>query len=137
MDAVTKAKTDYYHQVITKATVFPAMKELVISLFHHRPLAIGTGSVRTNVNTVLSNNGLQPYFQAITTADDVVHHKPNPDTFLLSAAKINVKPSRCLVFEDTAIGLQAARDAQMDCVLIIDGKPDWNTFTRFNADNVC
>ena len=137
LDAVTKAKTDYYHQVITKATVFPAMKKLVVSLFHHRPLAIGTGSVRTNVNTVLSNNGLQPYFQAITTADDVVHHKPNPDTFLLSAAKINVQPSRCLVFEDTAIGLQAARDAQMDCVLIIDGKPDWNTFTRFNADNVC
>ena len=32
---------------------------------------------------------------------------------------------------------ESARDAQMDCVLIIDGKPDWNTFTRFNADKLC
>lgn len=135
LDAITKAKIDYYHQVITQATAFPAMKELVADLFQHRPLAIGTGSVRKNVNTVLSNNGLDSFFQAITAADDVVHHKPNPDTFLLSAAKINVQPSRCLVFEDTGIGLQAAQAAQMDCVLVVDGKPDWNTYSRFNANS--
>ncbi|NCB55970.1 MAG: beta-phosphoglucomutase family hydrolase [Gammaproteobacteria bacterium] len=135
LDAVTKVKSDYYQEVISKATVFPAMKELVTNLFHHRPLAIGTGSMRVNTEIVLANNGLRSYFQVLTTSDDVVHHKPNPDTFLLSAAKINVKPSRCLVFEDTEIGLQAAQEGKMDCVLIREGKPDWNTFTRFNADN--
>ncbi|MFB0974843.1 MAG: HAD hydrolase-like protein, partial [Tolumonas sp.] len=94
LDAVTKTKSDYYQHVIADAIAFPAMKELVMTLFPHRPLAIGTGSIRTNAEIVLSNSGLRPYFRAITAADDVVHHKPNPDTFLLSAAKINVKPSR-------------------------------------------
>lgn len=133
LDAVTEEKTAYYHQVIHQASAFPAMKELVINLFKHRPLAIGTGSVRKNVNIVLSNNELQPYFQAITAADDVVHHKPNPDTFLLSAAKINVKPSKCLVFEDTEIGLMAAKSAKMDCVLVVDGKPDWRSRQIFKS----
>ncbi len=129
IDAVTKTKSDYYQTVIMKATAFPFMKELVATLARHRPLAIGTGSMRANVEIVLAGCGLTPYFEVITAADDVVHHKPNPDTFLLSAAKIDVKPSHCLVFEDTEIGLQAAQQAHMDCVLIREGKPDWNTFT--------
>ncbi|WP_024871403.1 HAD family hydrolase [Tolumonas lignilytica] len=134
LDAVTKIKADYYQRVIAQSVVFPAMKELVVQLFRQRPLAIGTGSTRTSANIVLANNELHPYFQIITTADDVVHHKPHPDTFLLSAAKLNVKPSQCLVFEDTNIGLQAAHEAQMDCVLIREGKPDWNTYTLFDAN---
>lgn len=134
LDAVTKTKSDYYQHVIAEAIAFPVMKALVTSLFPHRPLAIGTGSIRANAEIVLSNSGLRPYFRVITAADDVVHHKPNPDTFLLSAAKINVKPSRCLVFEDTEIGLQAAQEAQMDCVLIREGKPEWSTFTSANVN---
>jgi beta-phosphoglucomutase family hydrolase len=135
IDAVTKEKTNYYHQVINQAKVFPAMQDLVAELFPYCPLAIGTGSVRTNVDIVLSNNNLQSYFKAITTADDVIHHKPNPDTFLLSATKIGIPPSRCLVFEDTGIGQQAANKAKMDCVLVVDGKPDWNTYTPLHRNN--
>ena len=132
IDAVTKTKSDYYQTVIMQATAFPVMKELVADLAQHRPLAIGTGSTRANAEIVLTSSGLAPYFRVITSADDVVHHKPNPDTFLLSAAKIDAKPSRCLVFEDTEIGLQAAQKAQMVCVFIRDGQPDWDTFTPGN-----
>ena len=74
-----------------QATAFPVMKELVADLAQHRPLAIGTGSTRANAEIVLTSSGLAPYFRVITSADDVVHHKPNPDTFLLSAAKIDTK----------------------------------------------
>jgi len=130
IDAVTKTKSDYFLTVIDRVTPFPAMKALVHALSSHSPMAIGTGSIRKNAETMLQHSGLRQYFQILTTADDVVHHKPNPDTFLLSAAKMDLKPSRCLVFEDTEIGLEAAKNAGMDCVLIVNGEPDWNHYRK-------
>ena len=41
-------------------------------------------------------------------------HKPDPETFLLCAQKINVKPQNCLVFEDADFGVQAALSGGMD-----------------------
>lgn len=128
IDAVTRAKSEYFLTVIDRVTPFPAMKTLVHELAAHCPLAIGTGSIRKNAETMLQHAGLRQYFQTLTTADDVVHHKPNPDTFLLSAAKMDLKPSNCLVFEDTEIGLETAKNAGMDCVLIVNGEPDWNRY---------
>lgn len=128
LDAVTQTKSDYFLSVIHQVEAFPAMKQLVEQLSVKRALSIGTGSIRKNAERMLKHSGLYEYFPVLTTADDVVHHKPNPDTFLLSAAKMNIKPSDCLVFEDTTIGMEAAKNAGMDCVLIIDGKPDWTTF---------
>lgn len=126
LDAVTTVKANYFLSVIENATVYPYVKDLIPQLSKVRPLAVGTGAIRKNTLLILENNQILQYFKTITTADDVIHHKPNPDTFLLSAAKMNVKPSECLVFEDTEIGLQAAQAAGMDCILVRKGKPDWD-----------
>jgi len=129
-DAITRVKSDYYWNVIDQAALFPDMQQLLQALKVHRPLAIGTGSILKNVEYILQHHGILSWFTAITTADDVHHHKPAPDTFLLAAARMDAKPSKCLVFEDTEIGQQAAARAHMDCVLIRDGQPDWTTLTR-------
>lgn len=126
-DAITQVKSDYYWQRIDQVELFPSMGILLDQLRRHRPLAIGTGSILKNVEKILKRLQIIDWFTAISTADDVNHHKPAPDTFLLAAARMDMKPSRCLVFEDTEIGLQAAYRAQMDCVLIRNGKPDWTT----------
>ncbi|WED24244.1 beta-phosphoglucomutase family hydrolase [Vibrio sp. JC009] len=81
--------------------------------------AIGTGSLRENAHKLLGNQSLIPLFDAIVTASDVKNHKPNPDTFLLAAEKIEVKPSDCVVFEDTELGKQAAHAAGMDCIMVV------------------
>lgn len=57
---------------------------------------------------------LRDYFKAVVVAEDVVKHKPDPETFLLCAQKINVKPQNCLVFEDADFGVQAALSGGMD-----------------------
>ena len=56
----------------------------------------------------------EKYFSAIVTAEDIQHHKPAPDTFLRCAELIQVKPQRCLVFEDGDLGIQAGLNAGMD-----------------------
>ncbi|MBK8859356.1 MAG: HAD family phosphatase [Opitutaceae bacterium] len=80
------------------------------------PLAVASGGPRNVVRHSLETSGLAPLFRAVVTADDVVHGKPAPDMFLLAAKLLGVDPERCLVFEDAALGIQAARAAGMQVV---------------------
>ena len=51
------------------------------------------------------------HFDAIVTACDVTHSKPHPEPYLVGASKAGVKPSECLVFEDSYQGLESGRRA--------------------------
>lgn len=82
--------------------------------------AIGTGSPQANAHRLLGKQNLIPMFDAIVTSTDVQNHKPEPDTFLLAAEKMALAPADCVVFEDTAMGRQAAHAAGMDCFMVVE-----------------
>lgn len=82
------------------------------------PLGLATASDRAWVTRWLTRFQLQPYFKAIATRDDVVNSKPAPDVYLLAATQLGVTPQRCLVFEDSLAGLQAAKAARMTVVAV-------------------
>jgi beta-phosphoglucomutase-like phosphatase (HAD superfamily) len=63
----------------------------------------------------------------IVGAEDVVHGKPAPDVFLVAARAVNVPPDRCVVVEDAAVGVEAARRAGMRCIGV-------SATTRLSAD---
>ena len=65
------------------------------------------------VERTLRQIGLYDWFPVIVTAEDTAHHKPDPDVFLEAARRMSVHPSVCTVYEDTDIGLEAARRAGM------------------------
>ncbi|MEM7683103.1 MAG: HAD-IA family hydrolase [Planctomycetota bacterium] len=81
-----------------------------------KPLAIGTGGRRRQAEPILAALAITDWFDAIVTADDVTEHKPHPATYLLAAERIAVAPERCVVFEDTDLGLDAGRAAGMTAV---------------------
>lgn len=81
-------------------------------------MAIGSASIQGNVDFVVEGLQLQPYLDAIVTADDVSISKPHPETFLQCAKQLNIAPADCLVFEDAPKGTMAALNAGMDCVVI-------------------
>ncbi|MBM3938298.1 MAG: beta-phosphoglucomutase [Sphingomonadales bacterium] len=72
----------------------------------HIPLALGSAS--KNANMVLSHVGLLQAFDAIVDASQVSQGKPHPETFLKAAELLGIAPENCLVFEDSAAGVQAA-----------------------------
>lgn len=80
------------------------------------PLALATGSTTRVTEAVLTAIGLAGVFDAIVTRDDVARGKPAPDSFLRAAALLALAPGRCLVYEDSAVGLAAARAAGMSTV---------------------
>ena len=89
-------------------------------------MAVATAAPIANVEFILDGLDLRKYFQAIVTAADVLHGKPNPEVFLKSAEKLNVEPQNCIVFEDAIGGFEAAHRAKMKSIGIttVNSKED-------------
>ncbi|QEH18640.1 beta-phosphoglucomutase family hydrolase [Histophilus somni] len=114
MEDVISLKRKYGIELIMKnATLLPAV-DIVKQYVGQKPLALGTGSHRYVTEMLLEKFQLQSYFGAIVTAEDVINHKPEPDTFLRCAELLNLDPLKCLVFEDADLGVQAGLAAEMD-----------------------
>jgi HAD superfamily hydrolase (TIGR01509 family) len=80
------------------------------------PRVIGSSTHRLNITTSLDILGLAGFFAAIVSAEDVSLGKPDPQVFLLAAGKIDRQPSRCVVFEDAPMGIEAALAGGMKAV---------------------
>jgi len=74
---------------------------------HGVPCAVASSTHRENIETIFDAIGLRGYFQAVVTAEDVSHGKPDPEVFIKSAGKIGCRPQDCIVFEDALVGIEA------------------------------
>lgn len=81
-------------------------------------MAIGSAAIPFNIDFVLDNLNIRHYFSVIVSADDVVRSKPHPEVFLKAAARLQVAPADCLVFEDVPKGAEAALNAGMPAVVL-------------------
>lgn len=81
-------------------------------------MAIGSAAIMFNIDFVLDNLKIRHYFDALISADDVRISKPDPETFLSCAARLNIPPVDCIVFEDAPKGVEAALNAGMEVVVI-------------------
>jgi HAD superfamily hydrolase (TIGR01509 family) len=77
------------------------------------PIALATSAPKENVDFTLDLTGLRKYFSIISDASMVKHGKPDPEIYLLTAAKLGVQPSDCIVFEDSIAGIQSGLSAGM------------------------
>ncbi len=80
------------------------------------PMAVATGSPTWLAQQLLEKTGLRDLFSHIIGADQVTKFKPEPETYLLAAQRIGLPAHVCCAFEDTDLGLQAARAAGMEAV---------------------
>ena len=77
------------------------------------PRAVATSASRFDVDRLLGRLGLRDRFDVVVAAEDVRFGKPDPEVYLRAAAGLAVEPAGCLVFEDSVVGVQAARSAGM------------------------
>jgi len=106
-------KEKKYLELIDKVRPIEPVTDVVKQYAGKLPMAVATGGTRAIVTRTLAAVNLLEQFQAIVTADDVLHGKPAPDIFIESARRLGVPPALCLVFEDADLGVQAARAADM------------------------
>jgi beta-phosphoglucomutase family hydrolase len=84
------------------------------------PMAVGTGASRRSAEVQLEALGIIDFFDVIVSADDVLKHKPHPQTFLECARLLRIDPQYCQVFEDGDLGISAAKEAGM---MVTDVRP--------------
>ena len=77
------------------------------------PRAVASSASRQDVDSLLAEIGVRAHFDVIVTADDVRWGKPNPEVYLRAAERLGLPPKGCLVFEDSVVGVHAARNAGM------------------------
>jgi beta-phosphoglucomutase len=81
--------------------------------------AVASSAPRKNLEVIISALGLEKYFSAVASAEDVTEGKPDPQVFLAAASKLGVPPAACVVVEDAPAGTEAARRAGMRAVGVL------------------
>ncbi|NQU88698.1 MAG: HAD-IA family hydrolase [Mariniphaga sp.] len=109
-----------YEKIMDKMKPVEPVVELVRNYYNKLPMSIGTGGYKRLAWKSLEIIGLKNYFDILISSEDVIHSKPHPETFLKCADLMGVEPKYCQVFEDGALGIQAANDAGMMSTLVTD-----------------
>lgn len=78
------------------------------------PVALGSAS--KNATAILQKLGITSYFDALVDGNHVTKSKPDPEVFLKGAEILQQDPKNCIVFEDAAAGIQAAKTAGMTTI---------------------
>lgn len=117
---IAKVKMSHYLGLESHGDLIESTYSLLRQYHGDKKMAIGTGSQRKSAMLLLEGKGVAHLFDTIITSTDVSNYKPAPDTFLLAAERTGIEPQKCVVFEDTELGKQAAHAAGMDCVMVED-----------------
>jgi HAD superfamily hydrolase (TIGR01509 family) len=85
--------------------------------------AIVTSAPRANLEMIVETLGLAGRFQALVAEEDAEKGKPDPEGFLVAAARVGIEPARCIVIEDAPAGLQAAKAGGMRAIGVTTTHP--------------
>ncbi len=115
---VAERKEEYYYELLPQLTAVPEVVEHIEASFGKIPFAVVSGSTRESVVASLEVLGLLDRFETMVCAGDYRRSKPDPEPFLMAAARLGVDPADCLVFEDTEMGVDSARAGGMGWVKV-------------------
>lgn len=119
---VAARKEELYYELLPALKAVPEVLEHIEQQHGRIPFAVVSGSERASVQASLRAIGLLQKFQTLVCAGDYVRSKPDPEAFLMAAERLGVSPESCLVFEDTQMGVDAAKAAGMAWVRV---PPPW------------
>lgn len=122
-EQVADRKELMYYELLPQLKAVPEVLEQIERNFalgaHRLPMAVVSGGTRDSVTRSLTILGIINRFDALVCAEDYMRSKPDPEPFLVGARRLGVEPQRCLVFEDTDMGIQSATAAGMASVKIL------------------
>jgi beta-phosphoglucomutase len=117
---LARRKNEYYKQLLnqlTPADILPGVMP-VLEQLKREGIKIAVGSSSKNTPVILEKIGLDRYFDAVADGNQITHSKPDPEVFLLAAAKLQIRPEDCVVVEDAAAGIDAAVTGKMKAVAV-------------------
>lgn len=122
VEGVSRRKEEFYMQILPQLKAVPEVLEHIEASHGRIPFAVVSGSTRDSVTASLKTLEIFDRFEVLVCAGDYEKSKPDPEPFLIAAARLGVAAENCLVFEDTDMGIQAATAAGMASVKV---PPPW------------
>jgi HAD superfamily hydrolase (TIGR01509 family) len=123
----------------THLKIVPGAADAVRALSAHFPLALVSGSHRSEIFFCLEQLGVREHFQVILGAEDYPHSKPAPDGYLKALSQMNRSAERTLIFEDSTAGITSACAAGA-WVVAITGTNHFgqdNSLAHFHIEDLC
>jgi beta-phosphoglucomutase len=121
LERLANEKITIHANLAHKITLLDGATELLEMLQGKVKIALATMSNRKVIDSLLPAKKVRGFFDVVVTADDVANPKPDPEVFLVAAAKLGVKPEVCVVVEDSVFGVRAAKAAGMKCIAVSSG----------------
>jgi HAD superfamily hydrolase (TIGR01509 family) len=113
LEAMVWEKEEAFLGLLDEVTPVEPVLQVAAAHRGRLPMAVASGGYRSVIRRTLDALGVADWFAALVCAEDTARHKPEPDVFLEAARRLGAGPAGCVVFEDTDIGLEAARRAGM------------------------
>jgi sugar-phosphatase len=116
------------HLINTKGKLLPGvLKTLNLLKKMDIPLALASSSSMSLINETIDSLNIRSFFKVIHSAEKEKAGKPDPSVFLTTAKMLKLKPEKCLVFEDSKVGMMAGLNANMRTILVpeINTHPKW------------
>jgi beta-phosphoglucomutase-like phosphatase (HAD superfamily) len=120
LDTIAEEKEAAFLRNLDRVKPIEPVVRVLEDCYGRLPIAAGTGGYRRVATKILQNIGVWDRIDVLVASDDVIRHKPHPDTFLKCAESLGVPPEACLVFEDADLGFRAAKAAGMR---VVDVRP--------------
>jgi beta-phosphoglucomutase len=111
IEDVHKAKKDAYVKNLDKARVNTHLFEMIKGMRESYHLAVVTTASRKNAFDILGHFGYTDLFEYMVCQEDISRVKPDPQGFLMAMEHFNMSPEKTVIFEDSDVGIQAARAA--------------------------
>jgi HAD superfamily hydrolase (TIGR01509 family) len=117
--AVETLMIRYRQELSTGVTEIPGARDCVLRLHQEKtPLALVSGSQRSEILHALGALGLVDCFPVLLGAEDYPRSKPAPDGYLKALKQLGAEPSRCVILEDSVPGIQSALAAGTQVVAV-------------------
>ena len=116
IERAAREKEEEYIRMMSKVRLIEPIADIARENLGKKKLGIATGGRRSIMEKILPQLGIQNWFDAVVTSQDVVNQKPAPDIFLEAARRMGVEPQYCRAYEDTDLGLRGIRAAGMEAV---------------------
>ncbi len=107
----------YRARYLPYRALLPGLKEFLEELSSNNvPCAVATSAPTENVDFILDGLDIRAYFSSVVDASQITRGKPDPEIYLKAAARLEILPEECVVFEDSLHGISAARSAGMKVI---------------------
>lgn len=113
-------KKKLYSQFLSESNVNISLVKIINALKETHHIGLVTTASKKNCVELLKHHSLHDKFELIITGDDVKNSKPDPESYNMAISYFNIDHKNIIAFEDSDIGIAAARKSGISTIYIVD-----------------